>query len=333
MRKFSTIFLLVAVIFSFIPSCSAKLPYSEGSGELKIVASSFVPFDLARSVAGEKATVTVLQTDGSDLHDYVPTVSALKAISEADVFICIGGASDELWINDAIAAANNPGLKVIRLTDFTDGELGALEGHCHSEFCEENHAHTEHSDHEHTADDGHNHTADEHVWTSPKNVINVVKEIARVCTESDTENAPYYESNAASYTESLALLDAEYRRVFESSKSKTLIFADRFPFIYLTHEYGACYFAAFSGCGGELDASFDTAVRLTNAVKDNNLHYVIVTESSDKKLAKSISDATGCDILTLNSMQSVALSHIKSGQTYLGTVQDNLAVLKIALGV
>jgi zinc transport system substrate-binding protein len=322
----------MSILLVFIPSCSVKAPYTEGDGELKIVASSFVPFDLARSVAGEKATVTVLQTDGSDLHDYVPTVSALKAISEADIFICIGGVSDETWISDAINASNNPNLTVIRLTDLADGELSELEGHFHSDFCEKNHSHSHSHDHGHTANDGHGHIADEHVWTSLKNTVKAVKKIAQVCADVDKENASTYDSSANTYVKALEELDAEYEKVFANSSTKTLIFADRFPFIYLVRDYGVCYFAAFGGCGGELDASFETAVRLTNAVKNNSAPYVIVTENSDKKLANSISDATGCSVITLNSLQSVALSHIKDGTTYLSAMQQNLAALKTALG-
>ena len=334
MRKFCTLLLLTAVLLTFIPSCSVKAPYTEGSGELKIVASSFVPFDLARSIAGENATVTVLQTDGSDLHGYVPTVSALKTLAEADIFICIGGVSDQTWINDAIKASNNKDLAVIRLTDLINGELAELEGHIHSSFCKENHTHThgDGHDHSHTADDGHSHVADEHVWTSLKNTVIAVEKIAQTCIELDSRNAEAYGLAAADYVKSLTELDKKYTELFEKSSSKTLIFADRFPFIYLVKDYGACYFAAFSGCGGELDASFETAVRLTNAVKESSAPCVIVTESSDKKLANSISDATGCKTVTLHSMQSVALSHIRSGQTYLGTMEENLQALKMALG-
>lgn len=311
-------------------SCASE-PYSEGSGELKIVASSFIPFDFARQVTGGKAEVTVLQSDGGDLHDYTPTTATLTALAEADIFICIGGVSDELWIEDAVKASENKDLTVIKLTELVDGELAELQGHCRSEYCEENHSNANEDDHGHSADDGHRHVADEHIWTSLKNAITAVTHIARVCAEKDAENAAAYATNAEAYVTQLNILDAAYADAFGSSQKKTLVFADRFPFIYLIEDYGACYFAAFGGCEGETDADFETAVTLTQAVQDNSLKHVIVTESSDKKLAKSISDATGCDILTLSSMQSVSRSQIADGISYLDVMKANLTVLKTAL--
>lgn len=330
MKKFSIIIIL-ALLIACLPSCSAEAPYSEGQGELNIVASSFVPFDFARAVTGGNANITVLQTSGGDIHDYTPTTASLEAISKADIFICIGGLSDDTWVDAALSASGNTDAAVIRLLDCVNGELAELQGHTHSDFCEQNHSHSRDHSHTHTADDGHNHVADEHIWTSPKNAIKSVEAIAKICAEKDRNNAHVYLENAKKYVDSLTDLDARYTQTFNSSAHKTLIFADRFPFVYLTNDYGACYFAAFSGCTSEISASFDTVVRLSEAVTHSGVKYLIVTESSDIQLAKSISDANGCEILTLNSLQSVSLTEIKNGVTYLNVMEANLDVLKTAL--
>ncbi len=332
MRKIISILILLATLLTSAAGCSQTEPYSEGEGELKIVASTFVPFDIAREITGGKASVSVLQTNGGDLHDYSPTTASLKAISDADILICIGGASDSLWVENAIKASENKRLTVIRLTELADGELAELEGHTHTPACEENHGghHSEH-DHDHSVDDGHGHTADEHIWTSLKNTAKAVSEIAKICAEKDTENADFYTDNAAKYLTKLNALDKEYTEAFEGSEKRTLVFADRFPFIYLVHDYKACYYAAFNGCGSEISASFETAVRLTEATKDNSLKYILITENSDTKLADSICDATGSKILVLDSMQSVSLSEIKDGKTYLKSMKSNLEILKKAL--
>ncbi len=333
MRKITlkTLSLLLAALLIILPfsSCSGVKPYSEGEGELKIVASCFVAFDVARQIAGENATITLLQSNGGDLHDYTPTTAALKALSEADVFICIGGVSDELWAEDAARACNNGTLTVIKLISAVAGEIAELEGHSKSPFCEQNHEHSHHE--EHSVSDGHGHTSDEHIWTSLKNTALIADEIAGACAEKDTSNASLYLENAQKYKAELSLLDAEYKAVFDESVTKTLVFADRFPFIYLIRDYGACYYAAFSGCSSEISTSFETAVKLTEAIQKNLLSHVIVTENSDKKLASSISSITSCEILTLNSLQSVSLGEIKDGITYLDVMKSNLQVLKTAL--
>ncbi len=331
MRKL-TIFIIAALLFFCLTSCSTAAPYSEGEGELNIVTSSFIPFDFARAITGGKAKITVLQTSGGDIHDYTPTTASLEAISKADIFICIGGLSDDAWVDAALSASGNTDATVIRLLDYVDGKLADLQGHTHSDFCHQNHSHDHNQhDHTHSTDDGHNHTADEHIWTSPKNAIKSAEIIASICAEKDENNAHVYIENAKNYTDALAVLDSEYTLAFESSPHKTLVFADRFPFVYLTNDYGSCYFAAFSGCTSEISASFDTVVRLSDAVTHSGVKYLIVTEGSDTQLAKSISGANNCQILTLNSMQAVSLTEIRDGITYLDTMKANLNVLKTAL--
>ena len=51
------------------------------------------------------------------------------------------------------------------------------------------------------------------------------------------------------------------------STPNKLLFADRFPFRYLAEDYGIKYFAAFSGCSAETEASFETVEFLTEKVR------------------------------------------------------------------
>jgi zinc transport system substrate-binding protein len=60
---------------------------------------------------------------------------------------------------------------------------------------------------------------------------------------------------------------------------------------------------------------------------------VIVTESSDQKLARTVIEQghTDAEILVLDSMQSVTDADAAAGATYLGIMEQNLSVLKQAL--
>lgn len=314
----SALLLLVLTLtacLTLLPSCSTGELYTEGSGELNVVCTSFPPFDLARQVGGEKVTLTLLQDNGADLHNYSPTANALTALTNADIFICIGGGSDQKWVGDAVSSAQNPDLKVLYLTDGI--EL------LHAEL--EDHGEDEHEEHDH------DHEGDEHIWLSLKNAAIITDKIKDAFSEKDPENAEYYLSSSNSFKEKLASLDAQYESAVASARSKTLVFADRFPFVYLTNDYGLSYYAAFSGCSTEINADFETQVKLINAVKDNSLSAVIVTEGSGKDLADNICAETGCKKLALNSMQSVTRAEIENGATYLGIMTDNLASLREAL--
>ncbi len=333
-RKYTlpTLILIVAVTLSLLlpaVACSSTGLYSEGEGELKVVCTNFPPFDFSRVVGGEKATVTILQDTGADLHNYAPTSSAIMAIKTADVLVCVGGSSDDVWLDSALSSAANPDLKIVKLTECVDllptPDVVSTEEHDHEEG-EEEHGHGEECDHDHAHD--------EHVWTSVRNAIKIVDAIAKAFGEVDAANAEYYSANAKTYNDKLTALDGQYTEAVASAAKKTLVFADRFPFIYMASDYGIGYHAAFSGCSTEVNASFETTQRLIEAVNNEGVSYVMITDApatNPPAVATTVVSSTKVGILSLTSCQSITRNRIEAGATYLDIMTENLNVLKEAL--
>ena len=150
----------------------------------------------------------------------------------------------------------------------------------------------------------------------------------------DEDCAERYMDNAQAYIQKLNALDEAYQNVVSEAPVKTLLFGDRFPFRYLTEDYGLNYYAAFAGCSAETEASFETVTFLAKKLDELGLRAVLTIEGSDKRLAETIIRNTRTQdqtILTLNSMQSVTPDVPQTGATYLSVMEDNLAVLKEAL--
>lgn len=313
---------VIALSFGALASCSNNGElYKEGEGELNVVCTIFPPFDLARNVGGEKVTLTLLQSNGADLHNFSPTVKTLEALKDADVFVCVGGVSDDAWVDDALSAAGNEDAVIIKLTDLVEPITAELSSEEH-----------DHEEHEHEGHD-HEHEGDEHVWTSLKNAITIVNELSGAFSSKDPENASYYSSKATEYASKLSELDSRYESAVQNASCDTLVFADRFPFVYLTHDYGIGYRAAFSGCSTESNATLEIRKTLTDAVKELSLPAVITIDgSSDSSLADAICADTGCVKLKMNSMQSVTKKDVEEGETYLKIMEENLTILKTALG-
>lgn len=314
-------------------ACSGSGLYSEGTGDLKVVCTNFPPFDFSRVVGGEKATVTILQDTGADLHNYAPTSSAIMAIKTADVLVCVGGTSDDVWLESALNSAANPDLKIVKLTECTEllptPDVVSTEDHDHGEEGEH-----EEEDHDHGESCDHDHAHDEHVWTSLRNATKIINAIATAFGEADAANAEYYTANAKAYTDKLTALDAQYAEAVANATQKTLIFADRFPFIYMTHDYGIEYHAAFSGCSTEVNASFETTQRLIDAVTEEKVKCVMISDASPDNppaVASTVATTAGVKILSLNSCQSITRNRIEAGATYLDIMTTNLEVLKEAL--
>ena len=291
---------------------------SSDARPLRIVATIMPEYDWVMNILGENpagAEVTLLQENGSDLHSYQPSAQDILKISECDVFICVGGESDR-WTHDALRETMNPEMTVIRLLD-TAG-AGARTEELPEGAEEHEEGHEEEPEY------------DEHIWLSLRSAETLVNAIAEVIAEKDPDHREVYETNASAYTEELRKLDGEYEAAVSEGTCDVLLFGDRFPFRYLTDDYGLSYYAAFAGCSAETEASFETVLFLAHKLDELGLKHVMTIDGSDGRIAKTIienSGDTGRDILTLNSMQGGA----EKNASYLDIMTENLEVLKKAL--
>ncbi len=299
-----------------------NMPVSKDSDKLQVVCTVFPQYDWAREIIAdtENVDLTLLVDNGADFHSYQPGTGDMVTIASCDVLIYIGGESDS-WIQDSLANATNPDMITVNLTeimgDALEAEACTLEGH----------------DHEHEEAD-HEHAYDEHVWLSLTNAELFTDAIAEALSEADPDNAAVYTENAENYTGKLQTVDSEFRTELEASKRNILLFADRFPFVYLMRDYDFEYYAAFPGCSSETDASFETVIELAEAVDKNALPCVITIDGSDSSIAEAvISNTTDKNqkILSLNSMQTVKREDIENGITYISVMEENLSVLTEAL--
>ena len=297
---------------------------SSGDDKISVVATIFPEYDWAREIIGDNTDnveLTYLLENGVDLHSYQPTADDMVKISDCDIFIYVGGSSDG-WVEDAVKNAENKNMKVIDLMDVLGSSVKTEET---KEGMQED---------EEVKDDEEEPEFDEHVWLSLKNAGLFTKEICSALSSVDHDNAKLYESNAKSYAEDLKALDDKYTAAVKAGSTKTLLFGDRFPFAYLADDYGLTYYAAFTGCSAETEASFETITFLANKVDELGLHAIMQIETSDGSIAATVRDNTKTkdqEILTLNSIQSVTAPQIEAGETYLGIMEENLVVLAKAL--
>ena len=186
---------------------------------------------------------------------------------------------------------------------------------------------------------GHSHDheeeSDEHVWLSLRNAEALCKAISAALQEIDPDNKDAYASNTSAYIKKLSALDNEYKKAVNAATYKTVLFGDRFPFRYLVDDYGLSYYAAFVGCSAETEASFETISFLAKKVDELKMPCVLTIEGAQHKIAETIvqnTTAKNQKVLTMDSMQSTTSKDVKNGTTYLSVMEQNLSVLKEALG-
>ena len=315
----------------------------EETPKLKIVTTIFPEYSWVKEMLGtqgQHAELMMLAEKGGDMHSYQPSAEDILKIAGCDLFIYVGGESDK-WVDKALQEGKNPKRKVINLMKLLGNrvrEEETVEG-MEKDDHHDHHDKDKHDDkhHEHQKDDKHRHDEveyDEHVWLSLKNADLACKAIANELAALDPKNAASYGANYDAYSKKLAALDGQYKEAVGKANVKTVLFGDRFPFRYLTDDYGLKYYAAFRGCSAETEASFETVAFLSKKMDELNLPAILTIEGRQHKLARTIVDNTRAKnqkILTLHSMQSVSDEEIKKGADYLKVMEENLKVLKEAL--
>ena len=254
------------------------------------------------------AELTLLMDSGADLHSYQPTAEDMMRIASCDLFIYTGGVSSQ-WARDALKGAVNPDMIVIDLLEALGDrakEETLVEG------MQDAHGH-EHEGHDHEEDGNEEEELDEHVWLSLRNASFLCGVIGEALEKADPSNKEVYAANTAAYQEKLGELDRQYQEAADAAKVRTLLFGDRFPFLYLAEDYGLSYYAAFSGCSAETEASFETVAFLAARADEIPVSCVLTIDGSD-------------------SMQSIAGKQAEEGVTYLSVMEENLPVLREALG-
>lgn len=332
MKKISALLLAALLMLAGLTACSGgqSNDAAEGNGSgISVVTTIFPVYDWTRNVAGPDngdIDIDMLVDSGVDLHSFQPTAEDMMKISECDVFIYVGGESDE-WVEDALGESANPDRVVVNLMEVMGGK--AVEEEV-KEGMEAEHEDGEEEEKE--EEEGPEY--DEHVWLSLRNASLLSGAISDALAKADPENAESYKANAESYDAQLKELDEEYQKAVSEGRTKTLLFGDRFPFRYMTDDYGLDYYAAFVGCSAETEASFETIAFLASKVDELGLRSVITIEGKDHSIAESIVSNTKTkdqQILTLDSMQGTTAQDVENGATYLSVMKSNLEILREAL--
>jgi len=319
MKKITVLLLALFMLVGALAGCGKQNDTNQ-TDKLSIVTTIFPEYDWVREILGEKADnaeITMLLDNGVDLHSYQPTADDIVKISDCDLFIYVGGESDE-WVEDALRNAANGNMKVINLLEVLGDSVKTeeiVEGMQEEEYEYEE-------------------EADEHVWLSLKNAKMLVRVISKALQELDPNNKDIYAANADAYVKKLSALDAEYQAAVDAASNKTILFGDRFPFRYLVDDYGLRYYAAFVGCSAETEAGFETISFLAKRVDELKLPCVLTIEGAQHKIAETIvwnTTTKNQKVLTMDSMQSTTTQDVKNGTTYLSVMEKNLSVLKEAL--
>ena len=338
LKKLWAIFGLVLVVglLAFLVLNREKFEQKKYS----VVSTSFPGYDFARAVTkNTNISTKMLVKPGAETHTYEPTPQDIIDIKNADMFVYVGGDSDT-WVEKILKDVDTKKTHVVKLVDLVSTvEEEIVEGmededdHEHDHDHDHSHSH-KHDDHDHESH-AHKHDhdeeeegpeIDEHVWTSPKKAMEIVKKIADVASEIDVAEKNKIDDNAEKYVAEIAQVDKDLHQAIDGKISEIVV-ADRFPFRYFADEFGLKYAAAFSGCSEQTEASAKTISFLINKVKQDKVKKIYKIELSNGKIAETVSKDTGAEVLELHSAHNVTAEDFSKGVTYVDLMKRNLLAL------
>ena len=319
MRKAKAVLAIIAIVLMLAVGSVLVVFLARDSEHKKIVVTSYPIYDICREILGSDEDIQLLQDDGSDLHAYAPTTMDIASISRAKLFVYIGGHSDS-WVEGVVRAADNVNLRTLSLMSAVDPLHESTDNIISGGQEHEGHDHEEHDDC----------IYDEHIWLSIRNMQKMTNAVLKELILVYPHMEQMLKSNAEDYIDRLAELDEQYNNI-TSSKDTTIVLADRFPLLYLAHDYGINFVAGYHGCSSDTQASPDLILNLIEVVKSNNLKYILQLEGSDGKIAQGVANGCGGNIrvLEINSCQSIGGDKVNI--SYIDIMTSNLETIRMAL--
>ena len=200
MKKIITILLAAVLVLGFVgcakkdstTTTAATTEKAQNTG-VNIVCTIFPQYDFIRAITKnvDGVNVKMLLAPGDESHSYSATLEDIAAIDSADLFIYVGGESDE-WVEEVLKTASPK--KTIALTEL----VKTLEESDEGILVEEE---------EKEEEEG---AADEHVWTSLENTCEIIHALSQAMSEIDGKNADVYDANANAYIKEFNNLDAKF---------------------------------------------------------------------------------------------------------------------------
>jgi len=307
----------VIPVFIFIAACAAAIalvlvlkasdePAGGETQKVRVVATLFPLYDMARSIGGDKAEVSLLLPPGVEAHSFDPKPSDIVSINEADVFV-FTGTGMEPWVPDVVKSISNPDLIVVdasqgtRTIPVAAGDAADPAG-----------------------------APDPHIWLDFDNAKIMAGNIEQALAQSDPANAGYYEQNLEAYDAQLAQLDADFRKTLAACADREIVYGGHYAFGYLAERYGLKYVAA-QGVSPDAEPTASDLAQLVDQIKRDGVSYVFYEELTSPRIAETLASETNARLLLLNAAHNVSRDQVDRGVTFFDILGTDLENLKVGL--
>lgn len=326
MNKKNIILILIIIVFGLLVWSLVNYQNQRSvvnlNNKIKVVATLFPVYDMAKSIGGNKVEVFQLLPPGVEAHSFELKPSDMIEINEADIFAYTGKYM-ETWVEDIISGITNKDIKIVDSSRGIKLTKNNNEGeHEH----EDDHGHDDGEENE-----GHNHGGvDPHIWLDFDNAQIMADNIVKALVEKDPNNSEFYKNNANDYKNKLVTLDNNYRNTLSNCDSRVIVYDGHYAFGYLANRYNLQYLAA-QGFSPDAEPTANDLVSLVEQIKKNDIKSIFYEELTSPKVATTIAQETKVKMLLLNAAHNLTKDQFDFGVSFFDILNYDLNNLKIGL--
>lgn len=250
------------LLFAVVMFCSCA---GGGGSESRRLVTTIEPLRaVTAEIAGSDWQVSALVPQGFSPEDYSPTAAQMAEVAEARYLIKVGRLGFEtVWLPKAKSAT--PALSVV------DSSEGISEA-----------------------------AFDPHTWTSPHNIKQIARNIARALSEADSANASAYARRLGHVEASADSVDNAVRDILAQARARTFIITHP----ALTHfaaRYGLRQLAIEPDGKEPTPASVQA---LLSEAKASGVQVIFVQQEFSDRSALMIAEQTGANIVSINPLSA-----------------------------
>jgi len=280
MFRRASIIIVTAMLAVTLAGCAQYAAAPPGGKT--IVAVTILPQqEFVASVGGDRVDITVMIPPGASPHTYEVTPAQMVKLSNAKAYFKVGSPIEfELTWLDKLIAQN----KDILVVDCSKG-IDLIE-----------------------SDDPDEPGADPHIWTSPRNVKTMVKNICAGLSQVDPQGRQDYEKNRDSYLQQLGELDTTLQASLGHSSNRTFIVYHP-AWGYFANDY------SLKQLGIEQDGKEPKAAymsRLINEARAEGIKVVFVSPEFDSRGAETIAREIGGRVVIIDPLAEGYLENMKA---------------------
>lgn len=254
----------------------------------KIYTTIYPLYSLTKLIVGDKFEVLKIVKDGAEIHSFEPTSKDIAMLTSAKAVIYLGMVDE--WVKKPLEGTNVKLFKASNGIKFVD--------------------------------------SDPHVWTSPRLLQKMAKNIADFVISIDKQDANYYRKNYDYVLEKLKELDTKFYNLSKNAKAKEFLILHP-SFGYFANDYGLTQYSV-TGVNEEEEPSAARMREILNLIKTKNIKYILVDPNENLPILKSLSHDTGIKQVYIYGM-GIVNKEQSQNQTVLSLMEKNYKAFEMVL--